>query len=169
MNKPTTFAFCLGLLLIPVSGPAQNATNAAAAQPNLAKVREDARKFSELRLEASKLPPEERAKKASELNQKQVEAMKKYSPEERRVWMEEMRNRTYRSSAVNSEERQAQFTKKLEDLRAKKAEGKISEREEQLIPRLERALEEMRQRQATNPPAAPPTGKSPERVEPARN
>ena len=170
MNTRMTLALCLGLLLSPARMPAQDATNAPPAQPDPTKIRQEVRKFYESRLELSKLPPEERAKKQSELSKKQVQALQKLPPEERRVWMEEMRKYAREQSSVNSAARRVPFIKeRLESLRTKKAEGKTTEQEDKLILRLERALEEMQKRQTNAQPTAPQTVKPAEKVEPARN
>ena len=166
MKTTTTFAFLLALSLTPLAARAQTATNAAPALTDEQQIRE----------QLKNLPPDQRAAKVRELREKRREEMMKLSPEERRARLEEMRQQRVKALPAErqiAEQRRANMKARLEALRARKAEGKLSEQEEKLLERMERANKLLEEHSLPPKPAEKtadqPTVKPAEKSEPAKN
>lgn len=135
-----------------------------------------------LREQIRALPPEEREAKLKEIRaqqglpplnpemQKLREDLMKMSPEERQAKLAEMRKNRPTQPPVDEkvlEQRRAALLKKLAELRARKAEGKLSPEDEKRLVELERAEKIMQTRPLPKKPeektaekAADPTAKA---------
>lgn len=104
-----------------------------------------------------KLPPEQRPAKMRELIEKRRQEMAKLTPEQRRAKIEEWRQQRAKAAPSESqfaERRSAQVKERIEALRAKKAEGKLTEEEETRLANLERADKVLQERAAAAKAAA---------------
>jgi len=162
----TTVAFLLALSFAPLASRAQTNTNTAP-------VPVAPRQFQE---QLMKLPPEERAAKFKEFREKRQQELMKLPPEERRAKLGEWRQQRAKAAPPESqitEQRRAKLKERLEALRAKQTEGKLSEQDEKLLERLERANKLMEEHPLPPKPAVkpadPPTAKPAEKTEPAKN
>lgn len=166
MKTTTTLAFLLALSLTPLAGRAQTNTNAVPAPA-------DFRQFQE---QLKNLSPEQRAAKIKEFREKRQEELMKLPPEQRRAKLEELRQQRAKAAPSDrevAEQRRAKIRERLEVLRAKKAEGKLSEQEEKLLERMERANKLMEEHPLPPKPvekaADQPADKPADKSEPAKN